>query len=130
MQKQRVLDLRLAGEQSIERTIPMLQLPRFDAHPRRAAGLAFRLLTPCRDEAPPTPIADKIIIEPLRQCMLAPWRRQSIGDEHQRPIAQPHRLATVRLDLLLIEDLAQRGLSQPGKAGVLLCWRAMRASMG
>src|SRR5258708_28833514 len=28
--------------------------------------------------------------------MLAPWRRQSIGDQHQRPIAQPHRLAAIR----------------------------------
>ena len=27
--------------------------------------------------------------------MLAPWRRQSIGDEHQRPIAQPYGLVTI-----------------------------------
>ena len=34
----------------------------------------------------------------------------------------------MRLDLLLIEDLAQRALSRPGKAGVPLC-RPMLARM-
>src|SRR5215831_8210143 len=37
-------------------------------------------------EAPAAPIADKIILQPLRQRMLAPRRRQPIGDQHQRPI--------------------------------------------
>ena len=90
-----MLDLRLAGEQLVERTIPLLQLMRLDAHPRRQAGLAFGVVTPCRDETAATAIADKIVLQPLRQCMLASWRRQSIGDQHQRPIAQPHRLAAI-----------------------------------
>src|ERR1700746_2517135 len=70
-----MLDLRLAGEQLVERTIPLLQLMRLDAHPRRQAGLAFGVVTPCRDETAAAAIADKIVLQPLRQCMLAHPRR-------------------------------------------------------
>src|SRR5580700_7061729 len=37
--------------------------------------------------------------------MLAPRRRQSIGDQHQRPIAQPHRLAAIRPRKLIEHSL-------------------------
>jgi hypothetical protein len=94
--EQRALDLRLAGEQLVERAIPLLQLPRSDPHPRRQAGLAFGVVAPCRDETAAAAVADKIVLQPLRQRMFASWRRQSIGDQHQRTIAQPHRVAAIR----------------------------------
>ena len=100
-----MLDLRLAGEQLVERAIPLLQLVRLDAHPRCPAGLAFDVVAPCRDETAAAAIADKIVLQPLRQRMLAPWRRQSIGDQHQRPIAQPHRLAAIRPRKLIEHSL-------------------------
>jgi len=93
--KQRVLDLRLAREQLVERAIPLLQLSRRHAHARCPAGLAFRVVAPCRDEAPTATITDKIALQPLRQRMLAGRRRQPIGHQHKSPITQPHRLAAI-----------------------------------
>ena len=38
----------------------------------------------------------QIVLQPLRQRMLAAWRRQPIGDQHQCPIAQSHCRAAIR----------------------------------
>ena len=93
--KQRLLDLRLARQQLVERAIPLLELAHLDAHPRRPTGLAFRVLAPGGDEAPAAAVADKIALQPPRQGMLAARRRQPIGHQHQGPIAQPHCLAAI-----------------------------------
>ncbi len=86
-EKQRVLGLVLAGVQLVERAIPLLQLPRLNAHPRRPAGIALGVVAPAGDEAPADPIADKIALQPPRQRMLAARCGEPIGDQHQRPIA-------------------------------------------
>jgi hypothetical protein len=62
----------------------------------RLAGLAFGVVAPCRDETAAAAITDEIVLQPLRQHMLAHWPHQSIGDQRQRPIAEPHRLAAIR----------------------------------
>jgi hypothetical protein len=92
-----MLDLRLACEQLVERAIPLLQLPRFDAHTWCSAGLALGVVAPCGNEAPAAAVADKVILQPPRQCMLAAGGRQPIGNERQRPIAQAHRRAAIVL---------------------------------
>jgi hypothetical protein len=45
--------------------------------------LAFRVVAPCRDEAPTATIKDKIALQPLRQRMLAGGRRQPISHQHK-----------------------------------------------
>ena len=67
-QKKRVLDLRLAREQLIERAIPLLELTRLDPHPRRPAGLALQLVAPCGHPAPAVAIADEVGLQPPRQA--------------------------------------------------------------
>jgi hypothetical protein len=59
--KQRGLDLRLARKQLVERPIPLLQLSR-RPHARRPAGSAFRVVAPCRDEAPTATITERTAV--------------------------------------------------------------------
>ena len=63
--KQRQFDLVFDFEQMVERAIPLLELLRLDAHARGAAGLAFHVISPGRDEAPAAAITDKITLQPL-----------------------------------------------------------------
>ena len=87
-QIKRVLDLRLALEQLIERAIPLLQLPRRYPHAWASAGLAFRVVAPRRDPTPAMTITDEIVLQPLRQRMLAAWARQAVGDQNQGALAE------------------------------------------
>ena len=87
-QIKRMLDLRLALEQLIERAIPLLQLPRRYPHAWASAGLAFPIVAPRRDPTPAMTITDEIVLQPLRQRMLAAWARQAVGDQNQGALAE------------------------------------------
>src|SRR4249920_3529262 len=64
------------------------------APPRaRAAGLAFRFVTPRRDPTPAMTITDKVGLQPLRQRMLTTGARQAIGNQHQCPLAERDAIA-------------------------------------
>ena len=92
--KQRVLDLRLARQQLIERAVPVLELPRRDPHPWRPARLALGVVAPRRQEAAATAIAHEVGLQPARQAMLAGRRGEPIGNQRQNPIAQRGGIAT------------------------------------
>ena len=93
-EKQRVLDGRLVRQQLIERTVPLLELPRRDPHPRRPARLALGVIAPGGHEAAAVAIAHEVGLQPARQTMLAGRRGEPIGDQHQRPIAQRSAITT------------------------------------
>lgn len=94
-EKQGVFDLRLERQQLIERAVPVLELARLDPHPRRPARLPRGVIAPRRHEAAAVAVADEVGLQPARQAMLAPRRRQPIGDQDQSLIAQRGGIATM-----------------------------------
>ena len=83
-----MLDGRLVRQQLIERTVPLLELPRRDPHPRRPARLALGVVAPSRHEAAAVAVAHEVGLQPARQTMLAGGRGELVGDQHHNPIAQ------------------------------------------
>src|SRR5215467_9839021 len=88
LHKQRELDLFLTRQQSIERTVPLLELTHLNADPRHSTGLALSVFAPSSDESLAAAVTDKVALQPLPQRMLTARCCQPVGHQDQSAIAE------------------------------------------
>ena len=108
-EEQLLFDRRLVRGQSVEGTIPAVELGVLDAHSRAPAPAALLVVAPGRQPAAAAAVTDELGFQPARQPVLARGRAQAVGDQHQGAIGQP-RLSSRGRSLEAVENVFQAEL--------------------